>query len=98
MIQAYYPAPYSDNFDTTRTVWDFYEAPAPWGPWTKIHEHAYSDKDGYYNPDIISKSITYDDETNTCSMSVLTAGDWKTCMNPDTIYSMTVVPLTLTVS
>lgn len=97
MIQAYYPAPYSENFDTTRTIWDFYEAPAPWGPWTRFHEQEFNGNGGYYNPDIVSKSIKYDSAANTCSMSVLTAGDWKTHMVSDTVYRMTVIPVTLNI-
>ena len=94
-MQWYYPSPYKSNFDTTFTKWHFYESPTPWGPWTRFFECDCKEQSGYYNTDVISKSITYDEKTDSASMTVLTAGDWRTCDKPDTIYRMTAIPLTL---
>ncbi len=37
MIGWYYPAGGGKMAGArTHTVWDFYESPQPWGPWTRI--------------------------------------------------------------
>jgi hypothetical protein len=85
MIGWYYPAGGGKMKDAaTHTVWDFYEAPRPWGPWAKIGSHD-SSPQGYYSPEICPKFQT---ENN---VFVFTAGNWN---NPD-VYRLTVVPLEL---
>lgn len=93
MTQAYFPEPYSQNFDTSTTCFEFYEAPAPWGPWTSFYHYEFKGE-GYYTPEILSKSIKVN-EDNSCSMIILTAGDWQKCGLPDSIYRMTAIELKL---
>ncbi len=93
MTQAYYPEPYSTNFDTSKTCFKFYEAEKPWGPWTEFYECEYNGY-GFYTPSIISETITGDE--NECSMMILTAGDWQTCMAEDTVYRLAAIKMTLT--
>ena len=58
MIGWYYPAGGGKMKDAaTHTVWDFYEAPRPWGPWTPIGSHE-SSPQGYYSPEICPKFQT----------------------------------------
>lgn len=71
----------------THTVWDFYEAPHPWGPWTRIGSHD-STPQGYYSPEICPKFQTEKHGY------IFTAGNWN---NKD-VYRLTIVPLELTVS
>jgi hypothetical protein len=63
MIQWHYPVhvnpPADKNYIENPgeiTVWDFYESPYPWGPWTKFHSKTFN-PEGYYNPCIVSKFI-----------------------------------------
>ena len=93
MLQAYYPEPYSKTFDTSATCFEFYEAPAPWGPWSSFYRCDFNGP-GYYTPEILLKSITPDGNGG-CKMFLLTAGDWKTCGNAVTIYRMTAIELNL---
>ncbi len=85
MIGWYYPAGGGKMKDAaTHTIWDFYEAPRPWGPWTKIGSHE-SSPAGYYSPEICPKF------QNENKVFVFTAGNWN---NPE-VYRLTVVPLEL---
>jgi len=68
----------------TITVWDFYEAPKPWGPWTRVGSQTWSPQ-GYYCPCICPKFQSSD------KVYVVTAGDWT---NKD-VYHITLVPLDL---
>jgi hypothetical protein len=45
------------RWDATR--WDFYEAPAPWGPWALFYSQNF-EPEGWYNPSIPSKFISSD--------------------------------------
>ncbi len=92
MTQAYYPEPYSYNFDTTKTCFRFYESKTPWGPWNPFFDCDF-DRWGFYTPSAISCSVAGD--RNECSMLLLTAGDWQTCMAPDTVYRLSALNLTL---
>ena len=93
LVNAYYPEPYRESFDTTYTRFRFYEAPAPYGPWTMFFESDCKGT-GYYTPEILTKSIKSNDD-GSCSMIFLTAGDWVTNSKPDSIYRMTAIELTL---
>ena len=85
MIGWYYPAGGGKMKDAkTHTVWDFYEAPRPWGPWTRIGSYD-SSPQGYYSPEVCPK-FQNDDK-----VFVLTAGNWE---DPKA-YRLTVVPLDL---
>jgi hypothetical protein len=85
MIGWYYPAGGGKMKGAgTHTVWDFYEAPRPWGPWTQIGSHD-SSPQGYYSPQVCPKFQTDN------QVFVLTAGFWD---DPKS-YRMTVVPLEL---
>ena len=66
----------------THTVWDFYESPQPWGPWTRIGSYD-SQPSGYYCPQVCPKFQTPD------KVFVFTAGNWDS--PPD--YRLTVIPL-----
>ena len=85
MIGWYYPAGGGKMKDAaTHTVWDFYEAPRPWGPWTQIGSYE-SSPQGYYSPEICPKFQTDN------KVFVFTAGNWN---NPE-VYRLTVFPLEL---
>jgi len=85
MIGWYYPAGGGKMKDApTHTVWDFYEAPDPWGPWTQIGSYD-SSPQGYYSPEICPKFQTEN------KVYVFAAGNWN---NPD-VYRLTVFPLEL---
>lgn len=83
MIGWYYPAG-GGKMDgaATHTVWDFYESPRPWGPWTKISSYE-SRPSGYYSPQVCPKFQTSD------HVVAFTAGNWD---NPKD-YRLTVIPL-----
>jgi hypothetical protein len=85
MIDWYYPVSANVKSATAKTVWQFYEAPRPWGPWTQIGSHTWSPQ-GYYGPVICPKFQTAD------RLYVITAGDW---LNWWDNYRLTVVPIDL---
>jgi hypothetical protein len=68
------------------TVWDFYQSPKPWGPWTKISSHRFAPQ-GYYGPNICLKFTTNHGKR----LFVVTAGDW----NNHSVYRLTLVPIDL---
>jgi len=83
MIGWYYPAG-GGKMDgaATHTVWDFYESPRPWGPWTKIGSYD-SQPSGYYSTQVCPKFQTSE------HVFAFTAGNWN---NPSD-YRLTVIPL-----
>jgi hypothetical protein len=83
MIGWYYPAG-GGKMDgaATHTVWDFYESPRPWGPWTKIGSYD-SQPSGYYSPQVCPKFQTSE------HVFAFTAGNW----NDPKDYRLTVIPL-----
>jgi hypothetical protein len=88
MIGWYYPAgsgllPKS----SARTIWDFYESPKPWGPWTKIGSQEFQPQ-GYYCP-VICPKFTGNDGRRVLAM---TAGDF---LEKKRFYHLTFVPLQL---
>ena len=83
MIGWYYPAGGGKMAGAaTHTVWDFYESPRPWGPWTKIGSYD-SKPSGYYSPQVCPKFQTSE------NVFAFTAGNW----NSPKDYRLTVVPL-----
>lgn len=87
MIGWYYPAGGGKQEGaSTKTVWDFYESPKPWGSWTLIYSHTFSPQ-GYYCPAICPKFQSGN------RLYVLTAGDFK---KPARYYRLTIVPIDIT--
>ena len=83
MIGWYYPAGGGKMAGAaTHTVWDFYESPRPWGPWTKIGSYD-SNPSGYYSPQVCPKFQTPE------RVYAFTAGNWD---NPKD-YRLAFVPL-----
>lgn len=74
---------YGDNSNTT--IWTFYEAPEPWGPWTEVHSHTWSPQ-GYYCPSVSAKFQTRD------TIYIATAGDFKNWWD---WYRLTFVPVAI---
>lgn len=68
---------------TDETVWEFYESPTPWGPWTQIGAHAFFPH-GLYVPNVLPRFQSKD------RIHVLTGGDFR---RPAEFYKMTVVPV-----
>lgn len=85
MIGWYYPLGGGKMPDAaTHTVWDFYEAPRPWGPWTRIGSYD-SAPAGYYSPEICPKFQSAN------QVFALAAGNW----NNREVYRLTLFPLQL---
>jgi hypothetical protein len=83
MIGWYYPAGGGKMPGAgTHTVWDFYEAPRPWGPWNRIGSYD-SAPDGWYSPEICPKFQQQN------RVYAVTAGFWE---HPES-YRLTVVPI-----
>ena len=73
LIGWYYPAGGGKIKDACHTTnWDFYEAPKPWGPWTKISTYVCNPQ-GYYSPQLCPKFSSADGRR----LFVMTAGDWN---------------------
>ena len=87
MIGWYYPKGGGKKPNAwSETVWDFYESPKPWGPWTKIGSHHFAPQ-GYYGPGICVKFS----EKRGHRVFAVTAGDWHDL----SVYRFTLVPLDL---
>ena len=85
MIGWYYPAGGGKMPGAgTHTVWDFYESPKPWGPWTRISSFD-STPLGLYSPQICPKFQSSE------RIYALAAGYWE---HPED-YRLTMVPLEL---
>lgn len=87
LIGWHYPKLEKDVFNVEESVWDFYEAPNPWGPWTKFYTKTW-EKEGFYNPGIPSKFV------DGGKMWALTCGnfaDWHKHWN-ETLYTLFMVP------
>ena len=71
--------PFSDPGKTCvkHSVWQFYEAPHPWGPWTLFHEQDFK-TEGFYNPAIFSRFMTTADAEGTVSLWIITTGTFPT--------------------
>jgi hypothetical protein len=85
MIPWYYPAGGGKIKGAEKsTVWDFYEAPKPWGPWRRIGSQGMKPQ-GFYTPEICPKFQRRN------RVYVFTAGDWTTPSS----YVLHVVPVDL---
>jgi hypothetical protein len=73
------------------TRFDFYEAPAPWGPWSLFHSHEFSPQ-GYYCPSIPAKFISEDG----LNFWMFAAGD-SIARNDPYYYTINMIPVTLEV-
>ena len=83
--------------DSTTSL-DAYEAPHPWGPWTKIGSSIQSkDPEAFYDPHIIGKFTTVDAKNpNLVHAMVSTAGEWAPSLAPGKpYYKMTLIPLSI---
>ncbi len=86
MIGWYYPAGGGKmKGASVHTIWDFYESPRPWGPWTQIGSYP-STPSGWYSPEVCPR---FQSENRVVA---LTAGNW----NDAESYRLTIVPLELT--
>ena len=74
------------------TRFEFYHAPAPWGPWTLFHAQDF-EPEGWYNPSIPSKYISADGK----SMWTFVAGDWTDAETTHGLYGLWMMPLQLEV-
>lgn len=72
--------------------WEFYQAPAPWGPWTQFHSQDFEPQ-GFYNPSIPSKFISEDGR----KFWIFVAGDFMNYNKPKSYYGLNVLPVTLEV-
>lgn len=87
LIGWYYPAGGGKiEGACVKTVWDFYESPKPWGPWTKIGSKEWSPQ-GYYSPQICPKFTSADGR----HLVAVTAGNWNNLQ----VYRMTFAPIEL---
>jgi hypothetical protein len=87
MINWHYPAGGGKKAGASyETVWEFYTAPKPWGPWRRVGEHRFKPQ-GYYSPQVCTKFTA----AKGSKVYVLTAGTWEV----DLFYRLTVVPLDL---
>jgi len=87
MINWHYPAGGGKKPNASyETMWEFYTARKPWGPWTRIGEHRFKPQ-GYYTPQVCTKFTAADGS----KAYALTAGTWEA----DLSYRLTVVPLDL---
>jgi hypothetical protein len=96
-IGWYYPS-VPPSIDSATTVWTFYVAPHPWGPYQLANTKTWNSSPGkgLYSPNIITKSISVVGG-KTATMNIATAGDFNTWNNPSTgDYTLTLVPLTVT--
>jgi hypothetical protein len=66
-----------------KTIWDFYVAPHPWGPWRVAGSHTWTPQ-GYYTPGVCPKFNSADEST----VWAFTAGDWNS-----PYYTLTAVQL-----
>jgi hypothetical protein len=111
MTSFYYPFVQSFmNFGTSKggaasqSTWDFYEAPHPWGPWTRFFDErstqCYFSCDpsstsdlGLYDPDLVSKFINMGGLSNV----IFSTGDFNAVNHPnDYMYRLHAFPFTLT--
>jgi len=93
MPQWYYPdlADPARRFKHTRL--EFYQAPAPWGPWSLFHTQDF-ESESWYNPCIPSKFVGNDGK----HFWLFVAGDFLGAAKPaQTYYGLWMIPVTLEV-
>lgn len=89
MPQWHYPRLDDPKRRWKASRWEFYSAPAPWGPWTLFHTQDFEPQ-GFYNPSIPSKFISEDGR----QFWIFVAGDF-TDQGPNNFYGLNVLPVTL---
>lgn len=72
------------------TCLEFYQAPAPWGPWSLFHTQNF-EPEGWYNPCIPAKYINQDGRR----MWVFVAVDWTTANTTNGLYGLWMMEMTL---
>jgi hypothetical protein len=90
MPQWYYPYPQDPKRRWTVTRWEFYQSPAPWGPWERFHVQDFEPQ-SFYNPSIPSKFISEDGK----QFWIFVAGDFTD--RTARYYGLNMIPVTLTV-
>lgn len=90
MPQWYYPHLEHPKRRWKVTRWEFYSAPAPWGPWTLFHTQDFEPQ-SFYNPSIPSKFISEDGR----KFWIFVAGDFKSNKEPETVYGLNMIPVSL---
>jgi hypothetical protein len=80
------PANPESRWEFTR--FEFYQAPAPWGPWSLFHRQEY-DGEGFYNPGIPAKFISQDGR----KLWIFTAGNPPEAQ----FYRLNMIPVELRV-
>jgi hypothetical protein len=89
MPQWHYPYLEDEERRWKATRWEFYQAPAPWGPWTLFFSQEFEPQ-SWYNPCIPSKFISEDGKT----LWIFTAGDF---LGDGRYYGLNLIPMTLDV-
>jgi hypothetical protein len=79
----------SRTFDATR--WEFYEGPAPWGPWSLFYAQDF-EPEGWYNPCLPAKFISPDGK----KLWIFTAGNF--IRQELSLYELWMMPMTLEVA
>jgi hypothetical protein len=95
MMQWSYPSVTAGvTQDTSSTIWDIYESPTPWGPWTLVQTKQWNMAGavGLYNPNVMPKSVTTD---NGHTLMTLSAGDFHNENAQTGDYTLTMVPVTV---
>jgi hypothetical protein len=88
----HYPKLAEGSWNHQMSVWELWEAPAPWGPWRRFAGQVWN-TEGFYNPSFPSKFIGADGKT----LWALAAGDFNTWDKglDETLYTLHAIPLTL---
>jgi hypothetical protein len=106
MTDFYYPfnAQWPKQGITAHTTWSFYQAPHPWGPWTKFYSQptvqcymscdpASASPIGLYFPALVSKFTDMDGLSDV----IFSPGDWNDRHRPEqNWYKLHAFPFTLT--
>jgi hypothetical protein len=74
------------------TRFEFYQAPAPWSPWSRFHVQDF-EPEGWYDPRLVSKFVSADGRR----WWIFVAGDWTTSGTLDGYYGLHMIPVTLDV-
>ncbi len=95
MPQWHYP--HLDDPDEVRRWqvgrFELYEAPAPWGPWTRFHTQDFAPQ-GLYNPGISAKFISPDG----LRCWIIASGDFFPSKDGNPYYTINLLPVTLSVT
>jgi hypothetical protein len=104
MTSFYFPDRSSWPSTGVTSYWDFYEAPHPWGPWTRFFDQPTTEcyftcsslttsQLGLYDPNLVSKFINMDGLSNV----IFSTGDWTSPSRPnDYLYHLHAWPFVLT--